>query len=155
MSLRAEIVDTGIDYFYKAKLIINKPAQEIFNFIANPENHSKFDGSGMVRGKIAGPKKLYLGAKFGMSMKQGIPYPIKNEVVEFQEGRSIAWQHILHNVWRYELVAIDKNTTEVIESWDATHARALWWIKKRKPWNWVPKAMGKSLVNLKRLLEND
>ena len=113
MSLRAEIVDTGVDYLYKARLIINKPAIEIFDYVAHPENHAKFDGSGMVKGKITGPKKLYLGAKFGMRMKQGIPYVIKNQVIEFQEGKSIAWQHILHNVWRYEFKSIDKNTTEV------------------------------------------
>lgn len=155
MSLRAEIVDTGIDYFYKARLVINKPASEIFEYVANPNNHSKFDGSGMVKGNLIGPNKLFFGAKFGMKMKQGVPYYIRNQVIDFQEGKTIAWQHILHNVWRYEFKSIDENTTEVTESWDATRARGMWWIKKRKPWNWVPKAMGKSLVNLKRLVEND
>ena len=154
MSVRAEIIDTGVEFLYKAKLVINKPAKDIFEFVANPLNHSKFDGSGMVKGKLIGPEKLFLGAKFGMKMKQGIPYYIKNQVVDFQDGKTIAWQHILHNVWRYEFKAIDQNTTEVTESWDATNARGMWWIKKRKPWNWVPKAMGKSLVNLKSLVEN-
>ena len=154
MSVRAEIIDTGVEYLYKAKLVINKPAQDIFEYVANPLNHAKFDGSGMVKGKLIGPEKLFLGAKFGMKMKQGIPYYIKNQVIDFQNGKTIAWQHILHNVWRYEFKAIDQNTTEVTESWDATNARGIWWIKKRKPWNWVPKAMGKSLVNLKSLVEN-
>ena len=154
MSVRAEIIDTGVEYLYKAKLVINKPAQDIFEYVANPLNHAKFDGSGMVKGKLIGPEKLFLGAKFGMKMKQGIPYYIKNQVIDFQNGKTIAWQHILHNVWRYEFKAIDQNTTEVTESWDATKARGMWWIKKRTPWNWVPKAMGKSLVNLKSLVEN-
>jgi hypothetical protein len=154
MSLRAEIIDTGVDYFYKAKIIIDKPAQEIFDYLANPQSHSKFDGSGMVKGKLSGPDKLFLGAKFGMNMKQGIPYVIKNQVIDFQDGKSIGWQHLLHNVWRYELKALNEKQTEVTESWDATHARGMWWIKKRKPWNWVPKAMGKSLVNLKKMMEN-
>jgi hypothetical protein len=154
MLVRAEIIDTGVEFLYKAKLVINKPAKEIFDYVANPLNHAKFDGSGMVKGKLAGPEKLFLGAKFGMKMKQGIPYYIKNQVIDFQDGKTIAWQHILHNVWRYEFKTIDQNITEVTESWDATKARGLWWIKKRKPWNWVPKAMGKSLVNLKSLVEN-
>jgi len=154
MSVRAEIIDTGVEHLYKAKLVINKPAKDIFEYVANPLNHAKFDGSGMVKGKLVGPEKLFLGAKFGMKMKQGIPYYIKNQVIDFQDGKTIAWQHILHNVWRYEFKTIDQNTTEVTESWDATKARGLWWIKKRKPWNWVPKAMGKSLVNLKSLVEN-
>ena len=84
MSLRAEIIDTGVEYLYKAKLVINKPAIEIFEYVAHPENHAKFDGSGMVKGTITGPKKLFLGAKFGMKMKQGIPYAIKNQVIDFQ-----------------------------------------------------------------------
>jgi hypothetical protein len=41
------------------------------------------DGSGMVKGVIKGPAQLYLGAKFGMKMKLGIPYVIKNQVIEF------------------------------------------------------------------------
>ena len=155
MSVRAEIIDTGVEYLYKAKLVINKPAKELFDFVSQPSNHSRIDGSGMVKRKLIGPEKLFLGAKFGMKMKQGIPYYIKNQVIDFQDGKTIAWQHILHNVWRYEFKAIDQNTTEVTESWDATNARGMWWIKKRKPWNWVPKAMGKSLVKLKSLVEND
>jgi len=155
MSVRAEIIDTGVEYLYKAMLVINKPAKEIFDFVSQPANHSKIDGSGMVRGKLIGPEKLFLGAKFGMKMKQGVPYFIKNQVIDFQDGKTIAWQHILHNVWRYEFKAIDQNTTEVTESWDATHARGIWWIRRHEPSSWVPIAMAKSLVNLKSLVEND
>jgi hypothetical protein len=151
--LRAEIIDTGELYFYKARLTINKSAEEIFDFISRPKNHSLMDGSGMVKGTIAGPEKLSLGAKFGMRMEQGVPYVISNQVIEFRENQSIAWQHLLQNVWRYELRKIDEQTTEVTESWDARTARGLWLIKKRNPQNWVPKAMGKSLVKLKEIVE--
>ena len=151
--MRAEIIDTGELYFYKAKLIVHKGAKEIFDFIAQPKNHSLMDGSGMVKGAIAGPERLFLGAKFGMRMEQGVPYVISNQVIEFKEGQSIAWQHLLHNVWRYELRKIDENSTEVTESWDARTARGLWIIKRRNPQNWVPKAMGKSLVKLKEIVE--
>ena len=153
MSLRAEIIDTGEDYFYKAQLVISRPASDIFQFLAQPKNHSMMDGSGMVRGSLIGPSKLFLGAKFGMKMKQGLPYVIRNQVIEFKEGSAIAWQHLLHNIWRYELQKIDENTTRVTESWDARGARGLWFIKKRGPQNWVPKAMGKSLVMLKEIME--
>jgi len=153
MSVRAEIVDTGEDCFYKAQLVINRPASDIFQFLAQPKNHSLMDGSGMLRGSFIGPSKLFLGAKFGMKMKQGLPYVIRNQVIEFKEGSAIAWQHLMHNVWRYELQKIDENTTQVTESWDARGARGLWLIKRRKPQNWVPKAMGKSLVMLKEIME--
>jgi hypothetical protein len=38
---------------------------------------------------------------------------ITNQVIEYQEGKSIAWQHLLRNVWRYELVEISPNKTLV------------------------------------------
>ena len=155
MSVRAEIIDTGVEYLYKAKLVINKPAKEILDFVSQPANHVKIDGSGMVRGKLIGPEKLFLGAKFGMKMKHGIPYYIKNQVVDFQDGKTIAWQHVLHNVWRYEFNEVNQNKTEVTETWDARSARAMWWIRSHNPASWVPIAMAKSLVNLKNLVESD
>ena len=51
MSKKAEIIDTKVPYFYKAQLIIDQPAKKIFEFIANPANHSLMDGSGMVKGR--------------------------------------------------------------------------------------------------------
>jgi hypothetical protein len=113
MNDRAEILDTGIPLFYKAQIEIEVPAHKIFDFLANPNNHQLMDGSGMLRGKLKGPDRLYLGAKFGMKMRLGIPYVITNQVIEYQEGKSIAWQHLLRNVWRYELVEISPNKTMV------------------------------------------
>jgi hypothetical protein len=105
----------------------------------------------MVIRKLSGPEQLYLGAKFGMRMKPGIPYLLKNQVIEYQDNKSIAWQHLLHNVWRYELQAIDANTTLVIESWDGRNARSKWWVSDAG--QWVPVAMAKTLVKLKELMQ--
>jgi hypothetical protein len=151
MEVRAQILETGTPLFYKAAIEINAPAKKIFDFIANPANHQLMDGSGTVKGVIKGPSALYLGAKFGMKMRLGIPYLIKNQVIEFQQNKVIAWQHLLHNVWRYELSEIDANKTLVTESWDGRKARSKWWVSDSG--NWVPKAMAKTLVKLKGLLE--
>jgi len=151
MKERAEIVETGIPLYFKSQLVINAPAKKIFDFISMPKNHSLIDGSGMVIRKLSGPEQLYLGAKFGMRMKLGIPYLIKNQVIEYQDNKSIAWQHLLHNVWRYELQAIDANTTLVIESWDGRNARSKWWVSDAG--QWVPVAMAKTLVKLKELMQ--
>ena len=109
------------------------------------------DGSGMVKSKLSGADQLYLGAKFGMRMRLGIPYVISNQVIEYQDNKSIAWQHLLHNVWRYELQEIDANTTLVIESWDGRKARSKWWVSDAG--KWVPTAMAKTLVKLKELMQ--
>jgi hypothetical protein len=151
MKERAEIVETGIPLYFKSQLVINAPAKKVFDFISMPGNHPLMDGSGMVKNKFSGPERLYLGAKFGMRMRLGIPYVIKNQVIEYQDNKSIAWQHLLHNVWRYELQEIDPNTTLVIESWDGRKARSKWWVSDAG--KWVPTAMAKTLVKLKELIQ--
>ena len=37
----------------------------------------------------------------------GVPYLIRNTVVEFEENRRIAWRHFGRHVWRYELEPAD------------------------------------------------
>ena len=102
--IRAEIVDTGIPLFLKTQLEIKAPPKVIFDLVADPKSHTKIDGSGMLKGELRAPERLFLGARFGMKMRLGIPYIIKNTVLEFEENKSIAWRHLLHNVWRYELI---------------------------------------------------
>jgi len=152
MSRKAEIIDTQMPYFYKAQLIIDQPANKIFEFIANPANHSLMDGSGMVKGRISGPKKLYLGAKFGMRMLYGIPYAIRNQVIEFEDQRVIAWRHILRNIWRYELTPLSADSTLVVESWDGRNALLQNWPTVKSSPRWVPKVMAKTLVRLDEVL---
>lgn len=152
MKRRATIVQTGDPMLFRVELEIPVSAKTIFDFIAVPANHSLMDGSKMVKATLSGPARLHLGANFGMKMKQGIPYVIKNKVVEFEEGRSIAWRHLLHNVWRYELQPIDGAKTLVIESWDGRNARAQWWLRFQSFDKWVPIAMAKSLVQLEEVL---
>ena len=149
--VRAEIVDTGIELFYKTQLEIEAPAKVIFDLIADPKNHQKIDGSGMLKGELKAPDRLYLGASFGMKMKYVIPYIIKNHVVEFEENKSLAWRHLMHNVWRYELIELDPRTTLVIQTWDGRKARSKWWVSDS--YQWVPRAMAKTLVRLKELAE--
>lgn len=127
------------------------PLRRFLILFQTPANHPLMDGSGMVKGSVRGGSRLYLGAKFGMKMKYAVPYFIKNQVIEFREGKVIAWQHLLHNIWRYELTEIDANTTLVTESWDGRQARFKWWISDSG--EWVPTAMAKTLVKLKGLMQ--
>jgi hypothetical protein len=152
MKDRAEILDTQIPLYFKVQIEIKAPASKIFDFISRPNNHPLMDGSGTVKGAFKGPDKLYLGAKFGMKMRLGIPYFVTNQVVEFKENHVIAWQHLMKNVWRYELQKIEDNTTLVIESWDGREALSRWWVSDAG--KWVPKAMAKTLVNLKQICQD-
>ncbi|MFO7549001.1 MAG: SRPBCC family protein [Acidimicrobiia bacterium] len=99
------------------------PPAVVFAVLADPSRHSVIDGSGSVRGVRRAPRRLELGSRFGMSMKLGLPYRIRNRVVEFEEGRRIAWCHPGGHRWRYELVPHDGGT-RVIESFDWSTARS-------------------------------
>ena len=87
----AEVVETGHKYQRAGSITINAPAAEVFELVADPRNHSLYDGSGTLRGNVRGPERLELGSKFGMDMHLFANYRIKNTVVEFEEGKRIAW----------------------------------------------------------------
>lgn len=105
---------------------IAAPAGAIFDLLADPGRHAEIDGSDMVQAaRPSGPDRLSLGATFGMDMKIFgiVPYAISNEVVEFVENERIAWRHFGHHIWRYELEALDDQTTRVTESFEWGTAR--------------------------------
>lgn len=100
-------------------MVINAPASVIFNIVADPQQHSRIDGSGSVQSVTVGPDRLSRGAEFGAEMKMfGMPYKIRNRVVEFEEGTLIAWRHFGGHRWRYELRPVGENETVVTESFD-------------------------------------
>ena len=68
---------------------------------------------------VEGPERLERGSQFGAQMRLfGLPYRISNRVVEFEEGRRIAWRHFGGHRWRYELEPLGADRTRVTESFD-------------------------------------
>jgi hypothetical protein len=101
---------------------IDAPPHVVFGVVADPRQHPRIDGSGSLRGVVTGPERLEaLGDSFGMDMKLfGLPYKIRNVVVEFEQDSRIAWRHFGAHRWRYELQPTDDGGTQVTETWDAT-----------------------------------
>ena len=97
--------------------VVPAPPERVFDLLADPARHPELDGSGTVRGRLSGPERLGPGAKFGMRMHVGVPYVIRNEVVEFEDGRRIAWRHAGRHVWRWELEPV-AGGTRVTETFD-------------------------------------
>src|SRR3954469_10429197 len=94
------------------------PPEVVFAILADPRQQSRIDGSGSVRGLLKGPDRLSKGATFGVDMKLfGVPYKMRNTVVEFEEGRRIAWRHFGGHRWRYVLEPVEGGT-RVTESFD-------------------------------------
>ncbi len=110
-------------YLVSESRVIAAEPQRLFDIVADPAMHPEIDGSGSVQSKRDGsPERLSKGAKFGMDMKLGAPYTITNTVVEFDEGKQIAWRHFNGHVWRYLFEPVDGGT-RVTEQWDARPAR--------------------------------
>ena len=153
--MRAEILSLASPLQVGARIVIDAPAEKIFSLLANPQSHSLFDGSATVKSLASGPDRLFLGARFGMNMRIKIGYRITNEVVEFEESKTIAWRHLMKWVWRYDLVDLGEGRTQVSEYFDATpcNKAQLWWLKKTQSLARNPKWMAKSLVKLKTLCE--
>jgi uncharacterized protein YndB with AHSA1/START domain len=136
--------------------VIDADRQRIFDVLADPGLHPVIDGSGTVEDvQDGGPERLSDGARFGMSMKVGAPYRILNTVVEFEEGRRIAWRHFHGHRWRYELEDAPAGGTRVTETFDWSTARSklpleLAGIPKRNL-----RGMERTLENLERLVTGE
>ncbi|HEX2048973.1 MAG TPA: SRPBCC family protein [Acidimicrobiales bacterium] len=98
--------------------VIAAPAHAIFGVLADPAMHPVIDGTDSVLAPTTGKNaRLALGSEFGMRMRIVVPYRITNRVVEFEEGRRIAWTHIGGARWRYELEPVEGGT-RVTETYD-------------------------------------
>ena len=151
----AEILETGKEEVKSARIVINVPAEKIFAILSNPHRHKEIDGTKTIQENISGPDKLVLGSKFGMKMRLGINYRIQNTVVEYDENSLIGWRHLGRWIWRYELVNIGPQMTQVTETFDASRAPLISkaWLSLRKAYPWTQKAVAKTLVQLKSTCE--
>lgn len=117
--------------------IIDADPSKIFALLADAGKHSSIDGSGTVQGSQRSSQPLSLGQKFGMSMKQGLPYKTSNTVIEFEPDRKIAWQTqgfgglVGGRIWRYEL-SPTANGTLVQETWDIGQDKQRFLLKRSK-----------------------
>lgn len=151
----AQILETGKEEVKSARIVIYAPAEKIFAILSNPHRHKEIDGTKTIQENISGPDKLILGSKFGMKMRLGINYRIQNTVVEYEENSLIGWRHLGRWIWRYELVNIGPQMTQVTETFDASRAPLISkaWLSLRKAYPWTQKAVAKTLVQLKSTCE--
>ena len=139
--------------------VIPAPPEKIFDLLADPTRHHDIDGSGTLRDAKDCPERLSLGATFGMSMKQGVPYSMVSTVIEFDENRRIAWQtrgpgnfgaRFGGRIWRYELEPVDGGTL-VRESWDVSQEKTKG-ITKRFAAGKTGKNMDATLARIEELV---
>jgi Polyketide cyclase / dehydrase and lipid transport len=112
------------DQLISESTTVGAPPGVVFAILADPRQHNRIDGSGSVGSVIAGPDRLTAkGQTFTVRMTLfGVPYVIRNRVVEFEADRRIAWRHFTANRWRYELAPTADGGTRVTETFDPTRA---------------------------------
>lgn len=99
-------------------------APRIFELIADPAQQPRWDGNDNLADAPGGQRVSSLGQVFTMTTTKGNVR--ENHVVEFQEGRLIAWkpaepdQEPPGHLWRWALDPIDSSRTRVTHTYDWT-----------------------------------
>lgn len=103
---------------------IAAPAAEIFELIADPSQQPHWDGNDNLSQAPSGQRVHAVGDVFVMTLTTGNVR--ENHVVEFDEGRRIAWrpsepgQPTPGHLWRWVLEPIDESRTRVTHTYDWT-----------------------------------
>jgi len=102
--------------------VIAAPPDQIFALIAEPAAQPRWDGNDNLRAAVDGQRVRAVGDVFVMTLTMGSER--ENHVVEFEEGRRIAWrpadpgQPPAGHLWRWELEPLDDGRTLVRHTYD-------------------------------------
>ena len=105
-----------------AQRVIAAGAERIFELISEPSHQPRWDGNDNLRAASPGQRIRGAGAVFSMTLTSGAVR--ENHVVEFEEGRRIAWlpsepgQVPPGHLWRWELERVDETHTRVTHTYD-------------------------------------
>ena len=105
-----------------ASRVITAPARVIFELIADPVQQPRWDGNDNLAEAAPGQRVRAVGDVFTMTLTNaGIR---DNHVVEFDEGRLIAWTPSEQghpppgHLWRWELEPLDESRVRVTHTYD-------------------------------------
>lgn len=116
--------DDGTARVVSASREMAAEAGRIFELIADPAEQPRWDGNDNLAEAPAGQRVRAVGDVFSMTTTGGNVR--ENHVVEFQEGRRIAWrpaapgEEPFGHLWRWELEPIDSSLTRVTHTYDWT-----------------------------------
>ncbi len=105
---------------------IAAPAQRIFELIADPSRQPEWDGNDNLGHAPAGQRVRGVGDVFTMVLTTDGAVR-ENHVVEFEEGRRIAWlpapagERPPGHLWRWTLEPVDDTHTLVTHTYDWTN----------------------------------
>lgn len=102
--------------------VVAAPPDQVFALIADPAAQPRWDGNDNLAEAPAGQRVRATGEMFTMTLTQGSIR--ENHVVEFEEGRRIAWlpsepgHEPPGHLWRWELDPVDESHTTVTHTYD-------------------------------------
>lgn len=108
----------------RASRNIDAPAAQVFELIADPSRQPSWDGNDNLSEAAPGQRVRAVGDVFTMTTTKGNVRA--NHVVEFEEGRRIAWRPAEPggeppgHLWRWELEPMDVSRTHVTHTYDWT-----------------------------------
>jgi uncharacterized protein YndB with AHSA1/START domain len=108
----------------KADREIRASADRIFEFIADPALQPRWDGNDNLKEAAPGQRVRAIGDVFTMRLKRGGIR--ENQVVDFVEGRRIAWRPSVPgksppgHFWVWELEPLGPSLTLVVHTYDWT-----------------------------------
>jgi uncharacterized protein YndB with AHSA1/START domain len=100
-------------------------ADQIFDLIADPARQPLWDGNDNLAEAASGQRVRAEGDSFTMSLTNG--QVRANRIVEFEEGRRIAWlpsepdKESPGHLWRWELEPVNETRTKVTHTYDWSH----------------------------------
>jgi len=116
MATENKVVEVSLD--------VSAPADRIFELIADPARQPSWDGNENLREASSGQRVRGVGDVFTMSIKEGGLR--ENHVVEFDEGRLIAWRPSEPgspppgHLWRWRLEPLADDRTRITHTYDWT-----------------------------------
>ena len=103
---------------------VRAESDRIFGLIADPTRQPEWDGNDNLADAAPGQRVHAVGDVFSMTLTKGTVR--ENHVVEFVEGRLIAWkpaepgQPPVGHLWRWQIEPIDDERSLVVHTYDWT-----------------------------------
>jgi uncharacterized protein YndB with AHSA1/START domain len=103
---------------------IKAPAEHVFELIAEPSRQPEWDANDNLAEAAPGQRVRALGDVFAMTLTMGAVR--ENHVVEFVEGRRIAWKPAepgrppVGHLWRWEIEPVGGGRCRVTHTYDWT-----------------------------------
>ncbi len=116
------IVHTEAPKVVSSSREIAAPADKIFELIADPSLQPRWDGNNNLAEAPTGQQVRAVGDVFTMTITMGSVR--ENHVVEFEEGRLIAWRpsepgrEPPGHLWRWQLESLEESRTLVTHTYD-------------------------------------